>query len=167
MEQIFTIFVSFLIILSGSGDCYELPNGLTVKGNLNRDGYMYITDDFDNGLSVTYLKNIDMQAEINRFKNNQLVSVIEELNFNEITKLKFDNSGPIDPYDAILLVSRDIDLVLVYMYNQGEPSTHKVFEEKSLQFARSFVQGGRDAAYRSNCSNNSRWTWDVVWQSQR
>lgn len=138
MDQIFTIFVSFLIILSGSGDCYELEVYNTFEDN----GLLAVRDEFGNGADY-YIE--DEQIEIE----------------------SYSNKSPINPFDNVFEIEGDGFFVYMYEFLKGDPLTHSVFEEKALKLAQNIAHGEKDEAYRSNCSNNSRWTWDLVWQSQR
>lgn len=109
----------------------------------------------------------------NTFEDNGLLAVRDIYGngadyFIEETKINIErNNGPIYPYDDVIVVEGEGLYVYMYEFLQGDSSTHSVFENEALKLAHEVAQGGKDATYRSDCSNHSLWTWDLVWQSSR
>jgi hypothetical protein len=137
MDQILSFFLGFLMMLSPGAGDCY---ELEIYNTFEDNGLLAVRDIYGNGA--------DYYIEENRIN----VGV---------------SKGPIYPFDKVVEIEGDGFFVYMYEFLKGDSSTHSVFEEEAFKLAHEIAQGGQDATHRSNCSNDSLWTWDLVWESQR
>ena len=173
MDQIMGILIFLVNTLSAQVECedhthvtyeyyYDVPSGLEVVRDWNEDGYFILQDEYGNSFDVEY-GYIDMRdSYIERHRNDEFIDVLEEIQVNEnVYKMILDNPNLYNSYDTLMFVENENALIVLYMYYQGETSSHSAFEDNALKLARSIVQGEEHESQKAdNCGYPS--VWDLL-----
>jgi hypothetical protein len=144
------LLLSFLVSSNSALNECDLPDGFKVTNTFERNGVLTVLDEFGNGANI-YTEEGGMSTKENPFDDYNL-EIIEEIKFRDGGYLaRFENNGPIDPFDTAFYFRKNEMVVYTFLYMDGDSSTHGVFEGKSIQLARKIAQGGRDNETWSNC----------------
>ena len=132
---------------------YELPDGLKIINTFERNGVLTLIDQNGNGANL-YLENSGLHSVKNPFEDYGLQK-IEETKFDDGSySAKFNNTDPVDSFDKAFFFDGNNGQVYAFLFLDGAPKTHGVFEEQIMQIAREIAQGGKDGYAWKNCVGN-------------
>ena len=129
---------------------YKLPDGFETLNTFEENGLLTVLDGFGNSANI-YLEERKSSSEENPFDDLN-IATYGEVRFEDGGYLaRFRDNGPIDPFDTAFYFHRGNRAVYAFLYRDGDPKTHGVFEEKTMQIAREIAQGGKNEKAWSDC----------------